>query len=84
MTIGHNVGGIDAGHLKSFIERIERLHEEREQLAADVKDVFAEAKGSGFDVKIMRKILQMRRKDKAALDEEETLIELYKNALGMA
>jgi len=78
------VGGIEGARLRSFIERIERLHEEREALASDVRDVFAEAKGTGFDVKIMRKILAIRRKDQDALDEEETLLDLYKRALGMA
>lgn len=77
------VGGVNGERLKSFIERIERLHEEREALAADVRDIFAEAKGSGFNVKIMREILKIRRMDKDAADEHETLLDLYKQALGM-
>lgn len=84
MSVGHNVGGISGEQLKSFIERIERLHEEREHLSADIRDVFAEAKGTGFDVKIMKQILKLRRMDKDDVDEQETLLDLYKQALGMA
>jgi uncharacterized protein (UPF0335 family) len=78
-----DVGGISGEHLKSYIERIERLEEEKAALAADIKDVFAEAKGNGFDIKIMRQILKLRKMDKADLDEQESLLDLYKRALGM-
>lgn len=78
-----DVGGIAGDRLRSFIERIERLNEEKRGLSADIKEVFAEAKGTGFDTKIMRKIIAMRRRDKDDLDEEESLIEVYKRALGM-
>ncbi|MSP48098.1 MAG: DUF2312 domain-containing protein [Alphaproteobacteria bacterium] len=78
-----DVGGIQGDRLKSFIERIERLEEEKAALAADIKDVFAEAKGSGFDTKIMRQILKLRKLDSADLEEQETLLDLYKRALGM-
>jgi uncharacterized protein (UPF0335 family) len=78
-----DVGGISGDRLKSFIERIERLEEEKAALAADIKDVFAEAKGTGFDIKIMRQILKLRKMDKADADEQETLLDLYKRALGM-
>jgi uncharacterized protein (UPF0335 family) len=78
-----DVGGIQGDRLKSFIERIERLEEEKAALAADIKDVFAEAKGNGFDIKIMRQILKLRKMDKADMDEQETLLDLYKRALGM-
>ena len=70
-------------HLKAFVERIERLEEEKAALAADIKDVFAEAKGNGFDTKIMRQILKIRKMDKDDVDEQETLLDLYKQALGM-
>lgn len=78
-----DVGGISGDRLKSYIERIERLDEEKAALAADIKDVFAEAKGNGFDIKIMRQILKLRKMDKADADEQETLLDLYKRALGM-
>jgi uncharacterized protein (UPF0335 family) len=77
------VGGIGGEQLKSFIERIERLEEEKRVLAEDIKEVYAEARGSGFEPKIMRQIIRIRRRDQHDLDEEEGLIELYKRALGM-
>jgi uncharacterized protein (UPF0335 family) len=78
-----DVGGIAADRLKSFIERIERLEEEKKALADDIKEVFAEAKGTGFDVKIMRQVIRLRRMDKDDLSEQETLLDLYRRALGM-
>lgn len=78
-----DVGGVAAGKLKSFIERIERLEEEKAGIAADIKDVYSEAKGEGFDTKIIRKIVSLRKKDRQERQEEEELIELYKAALGM-
>jgi uncharacterized protein (UPF0335 family) len=76
-------GAINASHLRAFIERIERLEEEKKALAGDIKDVFGEAKANGFDVKVMRKILSMRRQDRDRRIEEETILDLYLNALGM-
>lgn len=78
-----DVGGIAGDRLRSFIERIERLEEERRVLSADIKEVYAEAKGNGFEPKIMRQIVRLRKKDKDELDEEEGLLEVYKRALGM-
>jgi uncharacterized protein (UPF0335 family) len=78
-----DVGGIAGERLKSFIERIERLEEEKRALAADIKEVYGEAKGSGFDTKIMRQLIRLRRLDKDDLDEQETLLDIYKRALGM-
>ena len=78
-----DVGGIAVERLKSFIERIERLEEEKRGLSDDIKEVYAEAKGSGFEPKIMRQIIKIRRKDKEEVDEEESLLDLYKRALGM-
>ena len=78
-----DVGGIAGDRLKSFVERIERLEEERRALGNDLKEVYAEAKGTGFDVKIMRQVIRLRRMDKDDLDEQETLIDVYKRALGM-
>jgi uncharacterized protein (UPF0335 family) len=79
-----NTGGIAAGQLKSFIERIERLDEEKKGIADDIRDVFAEAKGQGFDTKVMRKVIALRKKDAAERQEEEALLDLYMHALGMA
>ena len=69
--------------LKSFIERIERLEEEKKGIADDIKDVFAEAKGTGFDPKIMRQVLRMRRMEEADRREQEELLDVYMRALGM-
>jgi uncharacterized protein (UPF0335 family) len=79
-----DVGGIAGDRLKSFIERIERLEEEKKTLQADIKEVYAEAKGTGFDTKIMRQLIRIRKMDKDDLDEQETLLDLYKRAVGMA
>jgi uncharacterized protein (UPF0335 family) len=75
--------GIAAERLKSFIERIERLGEEKRALAADIKEVYSEAKGAGFDIKTMRQLIKIRRMDDEDLDEQEALLETYKRALGM-
>jgi uncharacterized protein (UPF0335 family) len=78
-----DVGGIAANQLKQFVDRIERLEEEKKALQEDIKEVYAEAKGRGFDIKILRKIIALRKKDQAELDEEEALLDVYKRALGM-
>ena len=78
-----DVGGIAGERLKSFIERIERLEEETKALAEDIKEVYAEAKGVGFDVKIMRQVIKIRKMDQDDLDEQETLLDVYMQALGM-
>lgn len=75
---------VAAGQLRAFIERIERLEEEKKTIADDIKEVFAEAKGTGFDTKAMRTIIRLRKKDKAEREEEESILDLYKAALGMA
>ncbi len=75
---------IAADQLKSFIERLERLEEEKAGISADIKEVYAEAKGNGFDTKAMRKILSLRKKDHAERQEEEAILELYMQALGMS
>ena len=74
---------IAADRLLSIIERVERLEKERTALANDIKDVMAECKSSGFDVKVVRQILALRRKEPAEVEEQETLLDLYKRALGM-
>ncbi len=72
-----------AEHLRSFIERIERLEEEKATLASDIRDVFAEAKAHGFDVKTMRQVIRIRKLDASERDEQEHMLDLYKQALGM-
>ena len=75
--------GFVAGQLKSLIERIERLEEEKAALTADIREVYAEAKGHGFDAKIMRQVVRLRKLDRADLQEQEAILELYMGALGM-
>ena len=77
------VGGIAADRLRSIIERIERLEEERKALGNDIKDIYAEAKSAGFDVKVVRQIISIRKKEPAEVEEQETLLDLYRRALGM-
>jgi len=74
---------VAAGQLRSFIERIERLEEEKKTIADDIKEVFAEAKGTGFDTKAIRVLIRLRKKDQAERQEEEAILDLYKAALGM-
>jgi uncharacterized protein (UPF0335 family) len=81
-SIGHNSD--TGGQLRSYIERVERLEEEKKQIGDDIKDVYAEAKGNGFDAKIMRKVVALRKKDPEARAEEEALLDTYLHALGMA
>ena len=69
--------------IRAFIERIERMEEEKKAIADDIKDVYAEAKGNGFDTKAIRTIVRLRKKDQAEREEEETILDLYKAALGM-
>jgi uncharacterized protein (UPF0335 family) len=75
--------GVAADELKQFIERIERLEEEKAGIAGDIKDVFAELKGRGFDPKAIRTILRMRKQDHSERQEQEAILELYMQALGM-
>ena len=74
---------VAASQLRSFVERIERLNEEKKTIAEDIKEVFAEAKGTGFDTKAMRVIIRLRKKDANERQEEEAILDLYKAALGM-
>ncbi len=78
-----DVGGIAADQLRSFIERIERLEEEKAALAGDIREVYAEAKGNGFDTKIMRQVVRLRKMDSNDRSEQEELLDLYKAALGL-
>ena len=79
-----STNAIEAGHLIAFIERIERLEEDRKTVSDEIKDVDAEAKGTGYDVKIVRKIVSIRKQDQNKRREEEEILELYLQALGMA
>jgi uncharacterized protein (UPF0335 family) len=74
---------VAAGQLRAFIERVERLEEEKQTISDDIKDVFAEMKGTGFDTKAVRTIIRLRKKDQAERQEEEAILDLYKAALGM-
>jgi len=76
-------GGIAVDQLKSIIARVEKLEEEKTGIAADIRDVFAEAKGNGFDVKAIRTILKIRKMDASEREEQETILDVYLNALGM-
>jgi uncharacterized protein (UPF0335 family) len=75
---------VAAGQLRAFVERIERLEEDKKTIAEDIKEVYAELKGTGFDTKAVRTIVRLRKKDQAERQEEETILDLYMNALGMA
>jgi uncharacterized protein (UPF0335 family) len=77
------MGNVTAEQLKSYIERIERLEEGKANIAADIRDVFSEAKGNGYDPKVMCEVLKLRKKNASDRDEEEHLLEVYKRALGM-
>jgi uncharacterized protein (UPF0335 family) len=77
-------GNVSADQLRLFIERIERLEEEKKGIADDVKDVYAEAKANGYDTKTMRAIVRLRKMEKHTRDEMDALLETYRNALGLA
>lgn len=77
------VGGVAGKRLLSFFERVERLEEEKAALAEDIKEVFAEAKSAGFEVKIMRRIMKLRKMDLEKRQEEDELLDLYMSAIGM-
>jgi uncharacterized protein (UPF0335 family) len=76
-------GGIAADRLRSFLERIERLEEEKAGLTADIREIYAEAKGSGFDTKVMRQIVRLRKMDSADRQEQEALLDVYRRAIGL-
>ena len=77
------VGCIAGERLRSIVERIERLEEEKKALSSDIKDIFAEAKSAGFDVKVLRAVIRLRKQEPAEVEEQETLLDLYRRALGM-
>lgn len=77
---GHNIA---TERLRSLVERIERLEEERRAIGSDIKDIYTEAKSAGFDVKVMRRLVAERRREAAEVEEEETILDLYRKSLGM-
>jgi uncharacterized protein (UPF0335 family) len=76
-------GGIAADRLRSLVERIERLEDERKALGNDIKDIYGEAKSAGFDVKVLRQLIRLRRREPAEVEEQESLLDVYRHALGM-
>ena len=76
-------GGFSGEQLRQYIERVERLEQEKQDIADNIRDAFAEAKSNGFDVKIMRQIIKLRKMDTSDRDEQEAILDLYKHALGM-
>lgn len=76
-------GGVAADRLRSIVDRIERLEEERKALGADIKDIYSEAKSAGFDVKALRQLISIRKQEAAEVEELETLLDVYRRALGM-
>ncbi|QFS82136.1 hypothetical protein FIU97_05035 [Roseivivax sp. THAF40] len=76
--------GVAAGELRQFIERMERLEEEKKDIAEQQKEVMAEAKGRGYDTKVMRKVIALRKRDADDIAEEEAILDMYKSALGMS
>jgi uncharacterized protein (UPF0335 family) len=76
-----DVGGVAGERLKSFVERIERLEEEKVALSADIREVYAEAKGAGFDIRVMRQLIRLRKMDKDDRSEMEAILDVYERAL---
>lgn len=83
MTIDVAESGVAAEELKAFLERIERLEEEKSAISGDIKEVYSELKGRGFDAPAVRKLVQLRKKAPDEVAEEEAILELYKQAIGM-
>jgi uncharacterized protein (UPF0335 family) len=79
----NRVGGVAVDQLKSIIGRVEKLEEEKTNISADIRDVFAEAKGAGFDIKAIRQIIKLRKLDASEIEEQETILDVYRRALGM-
>ncbi len=75
-------GGVNPGQLKALVERIEKLEDERGAISADIKEVYSEAKGGGFDTRIMRQVVRLRKMDKADRAEQDELLDLYMDAVG--
>lgn len=78
-----NADGIAADRLRSIVDRIERLDEERKTIGSDIKDIYVEAKSAGFDPKVLRELIRIRKQEAAEVEEQETLLDIYRRALGM-
>ncbi len=74
---------IAGDRLRSIVDRIERLEEERKALASDIKDIYSEAKSAGFDIKVLRQLIRIRKQEPAEIEEQETLLDVYRRAIGM-
>jgi len=79
-TTGHN--SVNSQHLKAFIERVEKLEDEKSLIATDIKEVYAEAKGNGYDTKVIKKLINLRKQDRDKRIEEQAILDLYMSALG--
>jgi uncharacterized protein (UPF0335 family) len=79
----NKIGGVAVEQLRSIIQRVEKLEEEKTGIAADIRDVFAEAKGNGFDIKALRSVIRLRKLDEQEREEQETVLDTYRRALGM-
>ena len=79
-----DVGGVSGERLRSFVERIERLEDEKKALSDDIREVYSEAKGTGFDVKVLRQVIRLRKMDASDRSEMEEVLDVYKRALGMS
>lgn len=77
------VGGVAVEQLRSIVQRVEKLEEDKSAIAADIRDVFAEAKGNGFDVKAIRQVIKLRKMDASDREEQELVLDTYRRALGM-
>src|SRR4051794_26522301 len=75
--------GVAVDRLRSLVERIERLEEEKKALGSDIKDIYAEAKSAGYDVKVLRKLIQIRKQDPNEVEEQESMLDVYRRGLGM-
>jgi uncharacterized protein (UPF0335 family) len=80
---GHNVGEIAVDRLRSIVERIERLNLDRKEISSEIKDVYIEAKSAGFDAKVVKQLIRIRSEDANDVEEQETLLDVYRRALGM-
>ncbi len=82
-TEHREIGGSSADRLRSIVERIERLEDERKALSGDISDIYAEAKSAGFDVKVLRQLIKIRKQEPNDVEEQESLLDVYRHALGM-
>jgi uncharacterized protein (UPF0335 family) len=80
---GHNLGGVSADQLRSIVERIERLDEEKSALTSDISGIYKEAKSNGFDVKVLRQIIRLRKMDQDKLAEQDAMMDLYRSVMGI-